>query len=406
MRPHARAHGRAVNSERWSFPWQDERPCPTMVRETAMRTIPCLVSGVIVFIAAHSAFAQTDLERATARDAANNGRVAFDAGKYEKALDYLSRAEQLVHSPTHLLYMARAQAKLGRLVAAHETYLKISRETLAPNAPKAFVNAQAAAEQEQDALDNRLPSVTVTLQGATTAPDVVVQMDGTALPAAMIGIPLPADPGEHVFKASGPTITSEPVTIKIAEAAKQTVTLTLRSTGAARPAAATATAGHPAAAAAGPTTAAAAAPANSDGSSSPAPTSEGASVDGSKSHGPALMIASIASFTLGAASAGVGTYYLIKSSDTRNESNKLYDECNANSACTAADREDIRSKDNEADHQSKLGVVGLVGGGVGVLAGLTFLILDLSRSDKSASQSTPHVTPVFGFRSVGVVGTF
>jgi tetratricopeptide (TPR) repeat protein len=199
-----------------------------MLHETKMRRIPCLVSGACVFIAAQSAFAQTDLERATARDAANNGRAAFDAGKYEKAIDYLSRAEQLVHSPTHLLFIARAQTKLGRLVAAHETYLKISRETLAANAPKAFVSAQAAAEQEQDALDDRLPSVTVTLQGATTAPDVTVQMDGTALPAAMIGIPLPTDPGEHVFKASGPTIISDPVTVRLAEAAKQTVTLTLR----------------------------------------------------------------------------------------------------------------------------------------------------------------------------------
>ena len=224
-----------------------------MHRETAMRRIPCLVSGICVFVAAHSVFAQTDLERATARDAANNGRAAFDAGKYEKAIDYLSRAEQLVHAPTHLLYIARAQTKLGRLVAAHETYLKINRETLAANAPKAFVSAQAAAEQEQDALDERLPSVTVTLQGATTAPDVTVQMDGAALPAAMIGIPLPADPGEHVFKASGPTIASEPVTLKVAEASKHTVTLKLRSTGvAAAPVAA-----RPAAVAAHPTEAAA-----------------------------------------------------------------------------------------------------------------------------------------------------
>src|SRR3954466_13417012 len=188
-----------------------------MPRETAMRIIPCLASSVCVLIAAQSAFAQTDLERATARDAANNGRAAFDAGKYEKAIDYLSRAEQLVHSPTHLLFMARAQAKLGRLVAAHETYLKITRETLAAHPPKAFVAAQDSAEQEQDALDARLPSVTVTLQGATSAPDTTVQMAGTPLPAAMIGIPLPADPGEHVFKATGPWIASDPLTVRLTE---------------------------------------------------------------------------------------------------------------------------------------------------------------------------------------------
>jgi hypothetical protein len=379
-----------------------------MLRETAMRRIPCLVSGVCVLIATHSAFAQTDLERATARDAANNGRAAFDAGKYEKAIDYLSRAEQLVHSPTHLLYVARAQAKLGRLVAAHETYLKITRETLAANAPKAFVSAQTAAEQEQDALDDRLPSVTVTLQGATTQPDITVQMDGTPLPAAMIGIPLPADPGEHVFKASGPTITSEPVTVRLAEAAKQTVMLTLRATGAARPVAAATPGAHPAAVAAG-AGAVAAAPADSPSGAPPAV--ESASVDNSKGgHGPGLMIASFVSFGLGLASASVGTYFFIESSATRNESDKIYDQCalaSGGDKCTDPIKADeILSKDNEADHQSKLGIAGMVGGGVGILAGLTFLLVDVSRSDKSARQSTPHVTPVFGFRSVGVVGTF
>jgi hypothetical protein len=379
-----------------------------MLRETAMRRIPCLVSGVCVFIAAHGALAQTDLERATARDAANNGRAAFDAGKYEKAIDYLSRAEQLVHSPTHLLFMARAQAKLGRLVAAHETYLKISRETLAANAPKAFVSAQAAAEQEQDTLDARLPSVTVILQGATTAPDVVVQMDGTPLPAAMIGIPLPADPGEHVFKATGPTIASEPVTVKLAEAAKQTVMLTLRSTGAARPAAGATKGGRAAGTAAG--SAATSAPGSAAGDSTPPFASESASVDSPKGHGPGLLIASFVSFGLGAASAGVGTYFLIQSSNTRNESDKIYEQCSlASGAGKCSDpvkQDEILSKDNDADHESKLGIVGLVGGGVGLLAGLSLLIVDVTRGDKSARQSTPHVTPVFGFRSVGVVGTF
>jgi len=381
-----------------------------MLRETAMRRIFCLVSGVCVVINAHAAFAQTDLERATARDAANHGRAAFEAGKYEKAIDYLSRAEQLVHAPPHLLYMARAQAKLGRLVAAHETYLKITRETLAPNAPKAFLSAQAAAEQEQDALDDRLPSVTVALQGATTAPEVVIQMDGTALPTAMIGIPLPADPGEHVFKASGPTITSEPVTIKLSEAAKQTVTLVLRSTGAARPVAA-ATPGHPAQAAVAAGAVASTAPAANTAAASE-PAAESASADSSKGHGPGLLIASIASFTLGAASAGVGTYYLIKAGDTRNKSDAIYQQCVADTgggedSCKDTVRRDqTLALDADADHQTKLGIVGLVGGGVGLIAGVTFLIVDVNRSDKSARQSTPHVTPVFGFRSIGVVGTF
>ena len=372
-----------------------------------MRSIIGLGSGICVLIAAHCAYAQTDLERATARDAANNGRAAFDAGKYEKAIDYLSRAEQLVHSPTHLLFMARAQAKLGQLVAAHETYLKITRENLAANAPKAFVSAQAAAEQEQETLDARLPSVTVTLRGATTAPDVVVQMDGTALPPAMVGIPLPADPGEHVFKASGPTITSEPVTVKLAEAAKQTVTLTLRSTGAVVPPVGP----RPKPAHAGTAAVAATAmPANAEPANGEAASERAVADSAHGGHGPGLMIASIASFTVGVVGASIGTAYLLKSNSTRNESDKLYEKCNLASAdgkcMDPASQDQILSLDNEADNQSKVGIAAMIGGGVGVLTGLTFLLVDLSRSNRSARQTTPHVTPVFGYSTVGVAGTF
>lgn len=373
-----------------------------------MRRISGWVSGVCVFIATQGAFAQTDLERATARDAANNGRAAFDAGKYEKAIDYLSRAEQLVHSPTHLLFMARAQAKLGRLVAAHETYLKITRETLAPNAPKAFVSAQDAAEQEQETLDARLPSVTVQLQGATTAPDTTVQMDGTLLPAAMIGIPLPADPGEHVFKATGPWIASDPVTVRLSEAAKQTVTLKLRATGSPPPAVAATPAPAPAAKTASTAGAATAAP-PSAAASAPEPPPQPTGGSHTK-HSVPLLVASGLSFAAGLASAGVGAYYFIQSSDTRNESDKLYEQCRLMGNGTCKDdklRDEILTKDNEADHQSKLGIVGMVGAGVGVAAGLTFLIVDLSTAkSESARAMTPHVTPVFGVQSVGVVGTF
>ena len=370
-----------------------------------MRTILSLASGASLFVAAHVASAQTDLERATARDAANNGRAAFDAGKYDKAIDYLSRAEQLVHSPTHLLFLARAQTKLGKLVAAHETYLKITRETLASNAPKAFVSAQDSAEQEQDALDARLPYVTITIQGAQPK-DLSVQMDGTALPGAMIGIPLPVDPGEHVFKVASATAVSEPVSVKLAEAVKQTVTLKLRVIRAA----------HPAAAAPLPAAAPTATSAPTSAPSDPAPTHPEATAApiadvNSGERGYGLRIAAFVSLGIGTAGLGIGTYYLLKSSDTRDESNKLYQQCiiPGGGKCIDPMKTDlILSKDNDASSQSKTGIAALIGGGVGVVTGVTLLIIDASSgsSSKSAQRLTPHVRPVFGLRSFGLVGTF
>jgi len=349
-----------------------------------MRFLSSIVLGALVLLGSTVAFGQTDLERSTARDAANSGRVAFDAGQYEKAIDQFSRAEQLVHAPPHLLFLARAQAKLGKLVAARETYLKVTREPLKPNAPKAFSDAQAAAEQELAAVMARLPYVTVTLQGAP-ADGVSVDMDGTTLPAAMIGIPLPTDPGQHVFKANG-AASGEPVTVNIVEAAKQTVVLKVQPTGAsgAPPVAV----GAPIAPGAGTT-------------------SEPVADDRSQ-HGSGLRIASYASFGVGAVGLGLGTVFLLKAKSSNDDAGKLFDQCvamNSSGNCGPL-RDEYEAKNSDAKTQNAIGITSMVVGGVGVAAGVTFLILDARNSGRSARQSTPHVTPVFGFNSVGLVGAF
>jgi tetratricopeptide (TPR) repeat protein len=353
-----------------------------MLAESMTRLSFSLVPAALVLLSSTAAFAQTDLERATARDAANSGRAAFEAGQYEKAIDQFTRAEQLVHAPPHLLYLARAQAKLGKLVAAHETYLKITRETLKPNAPKAFSDAQGFAEQELAAVDARLPYVTVTLQGAP-ADGVSIDMDGTLLPSAMIGIPLPTDPGQHVFKATG-TATSEPVTVRIAEAAKQSVVLKAHPVATAAPVKPVAPVAAPAA-----------------GTSEP-PLDEG-------SHGTSgLRVASYVSFGVGAIGLGLGTVFLLKAKSTDDEAGKLFDQCAAvdpGGNC-GPDRDKYEAKNSDANSQRSIGITSMIAGGVGVAAGVTFLILDASNSSKSARRTEPHVTPVFGFNSVGLVGAF
>ncbi|MEI9952676.1 MAG: hypothetical protein WDO74_27770 [Pseudomonadota bacterium] len=346
------------------------------------RLLSSFAPGALVLLSSTVALGQTDLERATARDAANSGRAAFESGHYEKAIDQFTRAEQLVHAPPHLLYLARSQAKLGKLVAAHETYLKITRETLKPNAPKAFSAAQVSAEQELPAVDARLPYVTVTLKGAA-ADGVNVDMDGQTLPLAMIGIPLPTDPGQHVFQASG-TATSDPVTVTVAEATKQSVVLELHS--AAAPAATPVVAGT------GSANLAASDPLVSDRSQ----------------HGSRLRIASYVSFGVGAVGLGVGTYFLLKAKSTDNEAGKLFDQCVAIDPAgdCGSIRDQYEAKDSDSNSQRNIGIASMIVGGVGVAAGVTFLILNATSSGKSARQSTPHVTPVFGFNSVGAVGSF
>src|SRR5882672_8884200 len=75
-----------------------------------------------------TAFAQTDEQRSGARAAATQGAQAFSEKRWADAIDLFTRAESLVHSPVHLLYLARAYEKLGSLVKARESYIKITNE--------------------------------------------------------------------------------------------------------------------------------------------------------------------------------------------------------------------------------------------------------------------------------------
>jgi hypothetical protein len=347
-----------------------------------MRTILFSAAGILLILAPTTALGQTDLERAAAREAADTGRAQFDAGRYAEAIDSFSRAQQLVAAPPHLLYLARAQAKLGKLVEAHENYLKITRETLPPKSPKAFLEAESAAERELEAVEARLPSVTIAVQGAP-ATDVSVQMDGTTLSSAMVGIPLPVDPGQHVFAARGASAQSAPVTVTVSEGAKETVMLTLRAS-----------------------TPAAAGAAEPGASTSAGLASEPLTSDTVHSNRSGLRVGSYVAFGVGAVGLGLGAYFLVKSSSTRSSSNTLFDACGPTNSCTSAQVDQINGKDDDANTQRNLGVGALVVGGVGVATGVTLLILSSGHGAAAAQNNAPHVTPLFGFRSLGLAGTF
>ncbi len=349
---------------------------------TPMRTLLSVVVSGLIFVTTGSAFAQTDTERAAARDAASSGRAAYDAGQYQKALDSLMHAEQIVHAPTHLLYIARSQAKLGKLVAAFETYRKLTREALASDAPQVFVDAQTSAQEEQQALEGRVPWVTVTVHGEGEK-DAAVTMDDAKLPAAIIGIRLPIDPGQHVFKAKAPSAESPPVTVVLAEGGNASVELKLAASG---------------------VEAASAPPAAKGGEQSI--TTDTLNTKGSSS----MRIASYAALGVGAVGLGLGTFFVIKGSSTSDSADELYDSCSASSPggkCSdEATEDEILAKDNDASSQRTLGAVALVAGGAGVAAGVTLLILDMNSAHTAARLGGPSVRPWVGFRTVGLTGSF
>jgi hypothetical protein len=138
-------------------------------------------------------------DRATARTLAQEGYLALRDKDYATAADRFGRAVALVHAPTLLRDLARAQVGLGKLVDAHENYSLIIREGVAPDAPAPWVQAVADAKAEIVAIPPRLPWVTITVTGPS---DPVVTIDGVTVAAASLGVKRPADPGKHEIRAA------------------------------------------------------------------------------------------------------------------------------------------------------------------------------------------------------------
>lgn len=350
---------------------------------------PFLAIGTILvaagLITAPPAGAQTKEQKAGARAAADAGGDAFDAGKYAEAADLFERAERLMHAPPHLLYAARAHVKLGHLVEAREHYLALTREQLPATAPRVFRDAQQMGEKELAEIEPRIAYVSVVVQGGAGATSVRVTRNGEPVPAELVGIPTPINPGDYSYQALADGMESTSTSVKLRDGARETVVLTLRDIpGYVKPKA-------------GPSNGSETGPSAASGSLTSPPQSDSAPSSG----GRPFLVGSIAGFGVAVAGGVLGAVFISKSGESSDEADALYAKCEPN--CTDEDSKHIVPFDDDAATQRGIAIASFVTGGVGLAAGITLLILDQNRSTVASRAS---VTPVVGLNYVGLTGRF
>ncbi|MCA9630017.1 MAG: hypothetical protein KC766_20240, partial [Myxococcales bacterium] len=201
------------------------RPAP---RTLGQRIRSGLALPLIASIALTSlpVVAQTADETAGARSLAEQGFKAYKAENWQEALDRFERAESLLHAPPHLLYAARASAKLGGYVKARELYNKILRETLPKNAPGAFKQAQKDAATELPEVEKKIAYLTISVSGPK-AGEADVKLDGAEVPKALIGVERPVDPGTRKVSVSAPGFVAQDKEVSLAEAAHESISIEL-----------------------------------------------------------------------------------------------------------------------------------------------------------------------------------
>jgi hypothetical protein len=321
------------------------------------------------------AWAQSTEERAGARAAADQGYDAFKAGRWSDAVDLFGRAESLVHSSMHLIFLARSQAKLGNLLEAKEAYLAVLREPATASAQVRKFRTEA--EQELSEIDPRIPYVTVEIRGLSPSDAFEVTQDGRPLPRALVGVARPVNPGEHIWQArtGAQQNVTETRTIEAGTRDNKVVLLLTPDPNAAK-VTASAAAETPASAA----------------------TTRDVAPPVAESSGPPAL--TYVGFGVAAVGAGVGVAFLLKKSAAEND---LEQDCGGTAVNCAVNTKRQGLLD-DANQAGMISGIGFIGGGIALAGAVTLWIVDASSRGTDTAQ--PSVRPWVGIGSAGVSGSF
>jgi len=327
------------------------------------RRLSTLTLSISLILLAPAALAEpTAADRATARTLAQEGQHALETRNYSVAIDKFSRADSLVHAPTLLLGLARAQVGSTKLVEAQENYNRIIREGVVPSAPKSWSKAVDDANKEVGAISARIPWVTITVLGPSS-PEVVI--DSTPIPHASLGVKRAINPGTHKLKVSAEGYLPQEKTIVLTEGQSLNVNMELEQ--------------------------APEAPAPLEKKVATTAVDTGAATSGGEWRKTAAYVA----FGVGGAGLIVGG---VAGGLALVKHGQLADACPVRNDCDPSHGPSINS-------YNRLGLiadVGFIVAGVGVAAGVVFLVTQPKDTTAGARKWTPYI----GLGSAGVAGVF
>ncbi len=144
--------------------------------------------------------AGADEARGRARTLANDGLRAFRRGDYVEALANFEKAEAIVPAPTIALHRARSLEKLGRLAEALERFKAIVSAPVVPDAPYVHHRARQDAQLELNALEPRVPTLTIIVEG-TPGSKAELTIDGRRVELeGKPSLDKRVDPGQHTVE--------------------------------------------------------------------------------------------------------------------------------------------------------------------------------------------------------------
>ena len=156
------------------------------------RLIPWVTAGLLL-LASRPATAEELALTAQVRVLFRQALEFADRGEWEEAADRFGRAYSLRPAPVIGYNLASALNELDQLVEAAELVRRLQRN------PDTSDEIQRRCATLLETLSPRLASLTVRLNGPPD--DVVVEIDGTELTSALLGMAMQVNPGAHEIRA-------------------------------------------------------------------------------------------------------------------------------------------------------------------------------------------------------------
>jgi hypothetical protein len=189
------------------------------------------VSVALLFVAllrSAPSVAQDATTKATAEALFADGRRLMNIGEYAAACPKLAASQRLDPGIGTALNLADCYERSGRFASA---WAEFRAAITAAHAAGSTEREQLASERAR-ALESKLSYLTITTSPAQAASTAIIQIsrDGNALDSAVLGTPIPVDPGHHTLEAKAPgkkawsesfdvTLAPTQVTVKIPDLA-------------------------------------------------------------------------------------------------------------------------------------------------------------------------------------------
>jgi hypothetical protein len=175
---------------------------------------------LVLTLCPREAAAQDKKELSKARAQFQRAIELEQAGNYTSALETFRDVGQVRMTPQVRFHIATCEEKLGRLVTALGGY-----QLAFADADSVGDDFKGEVERAVTRLQASIPKLVI--ERGTGAEAAEIQLDGVALGASSVGVPVPLDPGPHAVTAKAPGFLSFSRTVSIDENEQKRVEITL-----------------------------------------------------------------------------------------------------------------------------------------------------------------------------------